>query len=505
VGVVTLLALIDYFTQEDHTPYRSLVFLINDGEEDYLNGAVSYAHHDLAASTRTFFNLEGAGAGGRATLFRSSDAEITKFYKGAKHPFGSSLSGDGFKLRVIKSETDYLIFDGDMGLRGMDVAFWQPRARYHTQFDNDAHSSIDSVWHMLGQALDTVKGMSEDKTDDDALEGRTAPGVWFDILGDSFGVFRLPTIFALTMCLLTITPVLLGAVVFILFQRKKLYLFSKAGKDATGSPLVPLSGWKGFFRYPIAFILATGIVSAIAYLIYKVNPMIAYSSTEAIWSCLLSLWFVVAWTSLNAAAVWRPSASHKIWTLSWQWFGWWLMLIAVAVAQDRYEIGGLYFLLTFYGGVFVALIISIVGLFTLPAKDELIASIREHDNEIEDNDDRSQLAGLVGHRNDDDDDEPSEQTPLFGRSRRNIGGSSTSRASITGSDSCSRGKECSKRPYKNEQYWGKYLPKYTWIAEMLFNIPVPLIFTAPIGLLIGTAIAQVGADGGNEAMFTGKS
>lgn len=50
----------------------------------------------------TFLNLEGAGAGGRATLFRSTDAEITKFYKKAKRSFGTVVSGDGFKLGVIR-------------------------------------------------------------------------------------------------------------------------------------------------------------------------------------------------------------------------------------------------------------------------------------------------------------------------------------------------------------------------------------------------------------------
>ena len=40
MGVVTLISLIEYFSK--HRPKRTLVFNINNGEEDYLNGAHAY-------------------------------------------------------------------------------------------------------------------------------------------------------------------------------------------------------------------------------------------------------------------------------------------------------------------------------------------------------------------------------------------------------------------------------------------------------------------------------
>lgn len=35
--------------------------------------------------------------------FRSTDAEVTKAYKSSPHPFGSVVSGDGFKRGFIRS------------------------------------------------------------------------------------------------------------------------------------------------------------------------------------------------------------------------------------------------------------------------------------------------------------------------------------------------------------------------------------------------------------------
>ena len=130
VGVITVLQLIKHFTTQGQQPKRGIVALLNNGEEDSLNGARAFGQHPMSRFTHTFVNLEGAGAGGRAALFRSTDTEITRAYTGARHPFGNCGSGDAFKRGVIRSQTDYVVFNGLLGLRGLDVAFLNPRARY---------------------------------------------------------------------------------------------------------------------------------------------------------------------------------------------------------------------------------------------------------------------------------------------------------------------------------------------------------------------------------------
>lgn len=67
---------------------------------DYFSEIRSFSNARYASDS--FLNLEGAGAGGRATLFRSTDAEVTKFYKKAKRSFGTVISGDGFKMGFIR-------------------------------------------------------------------------------------------------------------------------------------------------------------------------------------------------------------------------------------------------------------------------------------------------------------------------------------------------------------------------------------------------------------------
>ena len=129
---MSILQLIKYFSTPGNQPKRGIIALLNNGEEDFLNGARVFARHPASRFPHTFLNLEGAGSGGRATIFRSTDTEVARFYRGTKNPFGTVVSADGFKRGLVRSQTDYIVFDGNLGMRGLDVAFMEPRARYHT-------------------------------------------------------------------------------------------------------------------------------------------------------------------------------------------------------------------------------------------------------------------------------------------------------------------------------------------------------------------------------------
>ena len=194
MAVVSVLQVIQAFTKPSRrTPVqveRGILALLNNGEEDYLNGARAFAIHPMANLSHTFLNLEGAGAGGRATLFRSTDAEVTKWYQHSKRPFGTVVSGDGFKRGMVKSQTDYKVFTENMGMRGLDVAFWEPRSRYHTTDDDVKHTSKESLWHMLGTALETLQAATSDTSrefdhDGEIPAGVGHEGVWFDCMRPS--------------------------------------------------------------------------------------------------------------------------------------------------------------------------------------------------------------------------------------------------------------------------------------------------------------------------------
>jgi hypothetical protein len=296
VGVVTVLQLLSYFTNPGNWPKRTVVLLLNNGEEDFLNGAKAFMRHPISQLPHTFLNLEGAGAGGRATLFRSTDTEVTKFYKKSKHPFGTVVSADGFKRGLVASQTDYVVFNGELGLRGLDVAFMEPRARYHTIEDSTRETSYNSLWHMLSASIATASGLASDTSNAFSGSGKQTPdgkvdpgegtdGVWFDIFGKAFVLFRLHTLFALNVTLLVVAPVTLIALTVALSKADKNYLFArkKYVHSSDDDEAVELNGWRGFFRFPIGFVAATAVVVALAYLMVKTNPYVIHSSPFSVW------------------------------------------------------------------------------------------------------------------------------------------------------------------------------------------------------------------------------
>lgn len=60
VGIVSVLQLLSYFTEESNWPKKTVVLLLNNGEEDFLNGAKAFMRHPISQVPHTFLNLEGA-------------------------------------------------------------------------------------------------------------------------------------------------------------------------------------------------------------------------------------------------------------------------------------------------------------------------------------------------------------------------------------------------------------------------------------------------------------
>jgi hypothetical protein len=517
VGVVTVLQLLSHFSNKENQPYRGILFLLNNGEEDGLYGAKAFTRHPLAQFPRTFLNLEGAGAGGRATLFRSTDTEVTRFYSNSPHPFGSVVSGDGFKRGVVRSGTDYSVFSEDLNMRGLDVAFMEPRARYHTNQDDTKDTSVESVWHMLSAALTTVQGLSSDTSDeferpadDDQASGST--GVWFDLFGRVFAVFQLHTLFALSVTLLVAGPVFLILLDIVLHKTDKWYLFSRKRflHSSDDDAPVKLYGWRGFFRFPLIFILTSGIVFALAYLLNKVNPHIVYSSEYAVWSMMLSAWLSIAWFFFRLGDAVRPSALSRAYVLIWLYAISWLGLVAATIGESRLHLASGYFLIIYNAALLAALLISYLEFFALPKKSVYVEqvtyashtalpspersgsiishSIAEHDDAprgraaiANDNDDADERTSLLGSR---------QTFTRLGRDRRrsddhgDVGGSSILEPSTTMS-----------QPYQGEQGWSGSLPSSVWLLQFLILAPINLIVIGQLALLMTSALHQTPADG----------
>lgn len=510
VGVVSILQLIKYFTTSGNQPRRGLVALFNNGEEDYLNGARAFLQHPISNLTDSFLNLEGAGAGGRAALFRATDTEVAKYYKQVPHPFGSVVSADAFKRNVVRSQTDYVIFNGDAGMRGLDVAFIEPRSRYHTSQDSTKYTSRSSLWHMLSAAITTTKAMTSD-VDTDLSPDSGSDSVWFDVFGRGFGLMTLKAMFALSVTLLAACPLVLFLLLAILGRVDKRYLFSANYVTDPLDPYAPdeatvigIGGWKGYTRFPIAFILATSVVVGMALGIAKANPYIVYSSPYAIWCMMLSTWFCVAWFFLRGASFMRPTALQRAHTLGWIFVLLWLALIAATVAENNFGMASGYFIVIYIAGVFAALAVSYLELFALPKKIKYVRSLLPppHYSDEAAAVNRSRSRGRRGGPSSitamtNEQEDASETTSLLSnRPKRRIIGAYSISGDETGEEETAK---ANSTVFGEEQAWSEKLPSWLWILQFLLVAPVPVVLTSQIGLLLTSSLSQTLADG-NSAL-----
>lgn len=293
MGVVTILQLIKHFTTRGNQPKHGIVALFNNGEEDFLYGARAFGNSPLQPFIHTFLNLEGAGAGGRAILFRGTDQQVMRAYSKAPHPFSSVIASDAFGMDFIKSQTDYVVFHDVYGQRGLDLSFFKPRARYHTQNDDRKHASPASLWHMLSSAVVTLGDLSSRQFVGDRADGNTrkvpngqgSSGVWFDLFGSTLVLFNLRGMFAWSLTLLIATPLILMLLTYLAQKKGKYYFFSNKisiyehpGPSSCDYKHVKIGGLKGMVRFPLALIVSGALVFGGAFLLRRVNPYIVHSS-----------------------------------------------------------------------------------------------------------------------------------------------------------------------------------------------------------------------------------
>jgi hypothetical protein len=509
VGVVSVLQLVKYFTYPGNQPKRGLVALLNNGEEDFLNGASVFSQHPISSFPHTFLNLEGAAAGGKAALFRSTDTEVTRSYKGTSYPFGTAVSGDAFKRGVIRSQTDYIVFNGQLGMRGLDVAFFESRARYHTDQDDTKHTSVDSLWHMLSAALHTVDGLTSDTSStfegDSTGKGKVHSGsgsdaVWFDMFGESFVIFDLHTLFALSVTLLVVSPIFVIATIALLSKLDRFYMFSISTRahDPSGDLRVSLGGFKGFFRFPIIFAVSSAAVIGTAFLLTKLNPMIVYSSPYSVWSMMISVWIFLFWFFSRSIDFVRPSAFQRGYAILWLFLGGWVLLVIETVYEERLGLAAGYPWIFYFAAISLATLIALSEQFGLETKE---AYAEKHAGGFEEVSPANVTSGEEEHG---DDEQATESTSLLRGSKRTTfanyssgrdDGSETQATGIDEDDNDDDNDDEYPHVYKHEQLWSERLPSWTWILQLLILAPVPVVILGQIGLYIVTATQHTLADG----------
>ncbi|MCD7462789.1 hypothetical protein HAX54_049363 [Datura stramonium] len=142
--VAVMLELARGVSQWAHGFKSAVIFLFNTGEEEGLNGAHSFiTQHSWSDTVTMAIDLEAMGVGGKSGIFQAGPQPwaIENFALAAKFPSGQIAAQDIFKSGAIKSATDFQVYQELAGLSGLDFAYADNTAVYHTKHNILAHSA----------------------------------------------------------------------------------------------------------------------------------------------------------------------------------------------------------------------------------------------------------------------------------------------------------------------------------------------------------------------------
>lgn len=201
----------------------------------------------------------------------------------------------------------------------------------------------------------------------------------------------------------------------------------------------------------------------------------------------------------------RPSALQRMYALMWLFVGCFALLVfATAVAQDVHVAGG-YFVMFYFGTIFLSFVISYVELFCAPTKAAYVARFDNGQPPRRNSEAPSSrpLTGTTsGARSDDrhpTDDDATETTSLLRGDRRSFARYGSRHSA---SDSTEReehyGSLDDAKPYHEEQGWSGNLPSWLWILQFLILVPVNIVLVGQVALLLTSALYQTPQDGASS-------
>ena len=191
--------------KEGPPPANDVIFLIDDGEEHGLLGAIAFAaKHPWAEDVGAVVNLEARGTAGRSYMFETGTDNawlIDLMKRHVPHPASSSLFYSIYQR--LPNDTDFTIFK-EHGMNGVNFAFIKRVVHYHTPLDNLDHVTPATLQHQGENAL----GMTRALMEADLSSPPTGTASWFDLWG--FGVFSWPETWNLPLSVLAVVLGLVG-------------------------------------------------------------------------------------------------------------------------------------------------------------------------------------------------------------------------------------------------------------------------------------------------------
>ncbi|KAL3650018.1 hypothetical protein CASFOL_006421 [Castilleja foliolosa] len=197
--VAVMLELARGVSQWAHGFKNAVIFLYNTGEEEGLNGAHSFmTQHPWSDTVRLAIDLEAMGIGGKSGIFQAGPHPwaIENYALVAKYPSAQIVAEDLFSSGAIKSATDYQVYKELGGLSGLDFAYSDNTAVYHTKNDKLELLKPGSLQHLgenmlafllhAGASTSLPKGNamgSDVKSSEDKA-------IYFDVLGTYMITYR---------------------------------------------------------------------------------------------------------------------------------------------------------------------------------------------------------------------------------------------------------------------------------------------------------------------------
>src|ERR671911_210782 len=162
-------------------PRNDIDIVFTDAEEPWLLGAQAFVNADRLDPQRSvMLNLEARGTSGPAMMFQSStdNATLIPALANAQRPIAGSGLWEACS-QLLTGDTDFSVFR-DAGFAGMNFAFMEGSARYHTPEDSPANLDHASLQH-IGS---TVLAATRHFVDQDLGAPRGGSLTYFTVLGE---------------------------------------------------------------------------------------------------------------------------------------------------------------------------------------------------------------------------------------------------------------------------------------------------------------------------------
>ncbi|KAI8053141.1 uncharacterized protein B0P05DRAFT_307690 [Gilbertella persicaria] len=363
MGTAVALELLRYFVQH---PFKNIViFLFNNFEEGGLIGADAFVLHPWFSTIKLFVNLEGTGAGGRAILLCSNILSAVQGLasSNAGYLHASPLGKDLLNAKLLKSDTDYTVFS-KYGVPGLDISFYYPRSHYHTQRDDLAHTTPQSLQHMGQMALGSV--LSIDQIESIIQKaGKPEPIIYYDILGRVMLVYSFFTCQLLNVLSLVLIP--LGLLTW--------FWFSTDNGGHVDAKRVALKHnlWligQGLLSTLVALVSMVVFVAFFSWILMLINPSATYGSTYSVTVYLFAVSFLGLVLSQWILTKHSFMLEESLNTTQVGFYGlttfWWLLLLAATILATQ-KMATTYFAIYFFISSSLATVL-LTG--TMPSKTE---------------------------------------------------------------------------------------------------------------------------------------